>query len=183
MISCAVISIALTHLKVLPAAVSVNKPEIDGPVLLFPDPSKGRLSYCDTKLVKYSVLFLCGPCSRAHNFNSRLRSITNFSDRKRGIYAVQNAPRDANWGVPSAFNNTASILCHKGTSFPVTLWIVGEMAESWFFDRDGEPAARVTTAILPLDPDIRRICAEQICTLSEPRLASQCWYWCYGLLV
>lgn len=103
----------------------------------------------------------------------RVNVITAFADPKRGVFSVERVPKDVTWGPTSAFNNMSAVLCLKGTNRPITVWIVGELNSSWFSDRDGEPAARVTVTVVPLRKDVRRICAEHIRCLSEPKTSSE----------
>lgn len=131
--------------------------------------TQGRESYCDEALIM-CVMSMTISFYLLTMF-SRIKAIGQYTNPGLGIYAVQRIPKDATWGTASPFNNTAGVLCHKGTTNPVTLWIIGEITETFFFDRDNDPTPRAGVTILPLSPDIRRVCAEQIRNFCEPKIA------------
>ncbi|KAJ6601243.1 hypothetical protein DFH09DRAFT_559161 [Mycena vulgaris] len=92
----------------------------------------------------------------------------NFSDHGKRIYSAQNLPADCIWGSESAFGNLSKILCQKDTAQPISIWVVGEVASAWMFQRNGDPADRAAINFVPLSPEMRQICATQLRELSVP---------------
>ncbi|KAJ7303840.1 hypothetical protein DFH08DRAFT_976862 [Mycena albidolilacea] len=54
------------------------------------------------------------------------------------------------WGLSSAFNDASNLLCAKGTSKPLTVWVPGEVTNQYFYDDNGAPAKRVAISVQPL---------------------------------
>ncbi|KAJ7155913.1 hypothetical protein C8R43DRAFT_819631, partial [Mycena crocata] len=66
------------------------------------------------------------------------------------IYALNEGPRERDWGKPAPFNDTSNVLCIADTSIPLTFWITGEIAAQWWFDPEGLPASRPALSIQPM---------------------------------
>ncbi|KAJ7467277.1 hypothetical protein B0H11DRAFT_2239518 [Mycena galericulata] len=92
--------------------------------------------------------------------------LATFADPERAL------PGDVDWGLPTAFNNASNFLCGKGTSKPVSVWILGEVVSTWWFDRDGIPAQRIALSVQPLCADTSAFCKAQLRNLCMPKTAS-----------
>ncbi|KAJ7442828.1 hypothetical protein B0H11DRAFT_2251288 [Mycena galericulata] len=98
--------------------------------------------------------------------------LATFADPERAVFAITKLPGDVDWGLPTAFNNASNFLCGKGTSKPVSVWILGEVASTWWFDRDGFPAQRIALSVQPLCADTSAFCKAQLRNLCMPKTAS-----------
>ncbi|KAF8143041.1 hypothetical protein K438DRAFT_2111086 [Mycena galopus ATCC 62051] len=76
------------------------------------------------------------------------------------------------WGVPTSFNNMANYICQKGTSKPITFWVVGVITFGHWFNKDGLAADRVALGIQPLSTTASATCKTLLDTLCVPHNSS-----------
>ncbi|KAJ7934089.1 hypothetical protein B0H13DRAFT_2306113 [Mycena leptocephala] len=72
----------------------------------------------------------------------RINAVVNFTDRSRNVYAVNKIAVGLDWGIPTSFDNAADLVCEKGTSKAITVWVLGEVASQYWFNEEGFPAKR-----------------------------------------
>ncbi|KAK6977892.1 hypothetical protein R3P38DRAFT_3236566 [Favolaschia claudopus] len=116
------------------------------------------------------------PNARVSHFDhltlKRLHSMMTFADTAQHYYAVNNIKVSTDWGIPTSFNNASNVLCEKGTSKRLTLWILGEVASQFWFSEDGYPAKRVGLSVQPFASDIHEFCKRLLHGLCMPRNSS-----------
>ncbi|KAJ7782137.1 hypothetical protein B0H14DRAFT_2400901 [Mycena olivaceomarginata] len=92
-----------------------------------------------------------------------------YSDKQRNVYAINNVHVQFDWGVAASFKDVTNTICEKGTSTPLTFWIVGELATCFWFNEDGYPAKRVSVSVRPLSTDLPAFCKRLLQSLCMPR--------------
>ncbi|KAJ7659698.1 hypothetical protein DFH06DRAFT_1326714 [Mycena polygramma] len=98
----------------------------------------------------------------------RLRVLLMWADDARRIYAIDWAPNEKDWGVPSAFDDQSNTLCIAGSSSPLNFWVVGEITSQWWVDSDGMPAPRPAISIQPMKDSIPDYCKTLLNELCRP---------------
>lgn len=72
-----------------------------------------------------------------------MRAISDYFFGPTNSYGVRLVPSAANWGR-GAFDR---VLYYD--SRPVTIWLVGRVRSTWFYDINGNPRNRVSLGIIP----------------------------------
>ncbi|KAJ7303588.1 hypothetical protein DFH08DRAFT_825866 [Mycena albidolilacea] len=65
-----------------------------------------------------------------------------------------------------------NLLCAKGTSKPLTVWVPGEVTNQYFYDDNGAPAKRVAISVQPLSGRLHDTSKNLLNSLSSPRNTS-----------
>ncbi|KAJ7326152.1 hypothetical protein DFH08DRAFT_637898, partial [Mycena albidolilacea] len=104
----------------------------------------------------------------------RLYAIIIYFDKTRCVGALDRiqVPGDWDWGLSSAFNDASNLLCAKGTSKPLTVWVPGEVTNQYFYDDNGAPAKRVAISVQPLSGRLHDTSKNLLNSLSSPRNTS-----------
>ncbi|KAJ7868200.1 hypothetical protein B0H14DRAFT_3861564 [Mycena olivaceomarginata] len=104
----------------------------------------------------------------------RLYSILTYFDHTRCVGTLDRVrvPGEWDWGLSSAFNDASNLLCAKGSSKPLTVWVPGEVTNQYFYDDNGGPAKRVAISVQPLSGRIHDSSKNLLNSLSSPRNTS-----------
>ncbi|PIL35524.1 hypothetical protein GSI_02252 [Ganoderma sinense ZZ0214-1] len=99
----------------------------------------------------------------AINDLERAVAFANKCDPPNNRFAIAKVPTGAAWGSSP---QTEKFLCIQER--PVTVWFVGKVCTTWFFDMDGKPQARVNVAFtLPHKGDYDGV--KHLLQLARPR--------------
>jgi hypothetical protein len=85
-------------------------------------------------------------------------------------YAFDNLPSAREWGVNRPFDDKSTNLCKPGTNEPYTIWFVGRVSRTWFFDRESNPAAQIALNFLPVNDATGAAAQQLLCMLSKPAI-------------
>ncbi|KAF8166595.1 hypothetical protein K438DRAFT_1775030 [Mycena galopus ATCC 62051] len=102
----------------------------------------------------------------------RVHAIVAYTDNTRNIYPLESVAVGMDWGVATSFNNMANYICQKGTSKPITFWVVGAVTFGHWFNKEGLAADRVALGIQPLSTTASASCKTLLDTLCVPRNSS-----------
>ncbi|EGO04555.1 hypothetical protein SERLA73DRAFT_68244 [Serpula lacrymans var. lacrymans S7.3] len=72
---------------------------------------------------------------------ARLCTFANYSDAKNLIYAVENIPPTATWGIFKPIHDKSTLLCDPLSNMPCTVWLPGVVSRVWMFDPKGKTRA------------------------------------------
>ncbi|KAI0059792.1 hypothetical protein BV25DRAFT_1918182 [Artomyces pyxidatus] len=97
----------------------------------------------------------------------RLPKFLNFSDPERGVYSLGQIPPDLTWSE-KAGPTRANVLCRPEGDKPLVIWIVGELARTWFYDKEGALQEKVNVTVTPLRPSDLDAGRELARTYSRP---------------
>ncbi|KAJ7687292.1 hypothetical protein B0H17DRAFT_1136414 [Mycena rosella] len=103
---------------------------------------------------------------------SFMYTLLTYVNPEKSIYAVTRLPNNVNWGIPTSFNDASKMLCMKGTSKPILVWIISEVASTWWFDRTGMGTARVAISMQHLCSTACNLCKLQLRNLCMPETSS-----------
>ncbi|KAI0066971.1 hypothetical protein BV25DRAFT_1912314 [Artomyces pyxidatus] len=78
----------------------------------------------------------------------RICSFLNYVNSADHTFSITMLPREIGWGPHGT--PQANTICVENTAIPVVVWHVGEVTKMWFFDRQGEPADRVSVTFSPV---------------------------------
>jgi hypothetical protein len=97
--------------------------------------------------------------------------IATYFDKTRCVGALNHiqVPGEWDWGLSSAFNDTSNLLCTKGTSKPLTVWVPGEVSNQYFYDDTGAAAKRVAISVQPLSAQLYVTGKDLLNALSSPQ--------------
>ncbi|KAK7038348.1 hypothetical protein R3P38DRAFT_2516384, partial [Favolaschia claudopus] len=104
--------------------------------------------------------------------NRRLYSIMTFMDKSINVYPLHKIMVQTDWGIPTSFNDASNLICEKGTSKPLRLWVVGEVTNQFWFNEEGYPARRVALSIQPLSSDMAELGKRMLHGTAMPRNSS-----------
>ncbi|EGN93452.1 hypothetical protein SERLA73DRAFT_156377 [Serpula lacrymans var. lacrymans S7.3] len=107
---------------------------------------------------------------------TRLYTFANYSDAKNLIYAVENIPPTATWGISKPIHDKSTLLCDPSSNMPCTVWLPGFVSRVWLFDPKGETRAHVSISVVLFGVNTASATHNIIDNLSFPNGGKSCCY-------
>lgn len=101
------------------------------------------------------------------SIDSCIEKLSSYVNKQANIYALGCLLPTATWGVYQPFKDHSRELCNPITNEPITIWIVGHIASTWF-THGNVPEKQASVTIVPLSDALATQSTRLIARLTVP---------------
>ena len=106
-------------------------------------------------------------CMYSVSINSCIEKLSSYVNKQANVYTLSCLLPTTTWGVYQPFKDHSRKLCNPITNEPITIWIIGHIASTWF-TCGNMPEKQVLVTIIPLSDALAMQSTRLIARLTVP---------------